>query len=158
MTFRGFIKSKLNVCTRDLTCKILDSLCCDNSHCCTSRHSSKGLVACYRAQVCTRSNDRRNKLHAEEHATETLRNVCDEAKRDRGKVPRTSEQQKKDEWMKEGRKEMEIMSSHDANRDLPRRVIKRVLPAGNDCCLARANSTRERNEGLCGSRVCYWLA
>lgn len=44
------------------------------------------------------------------------------------------------------------------DRDLPRRVIKRVLPAGNDCCLARANSTRERNEGLCGSRVCYWLA
>jgi len=46
------------------------------------------------------TNERRNKLHAGKHATETLHKVCDEAKRGG--------------WTKKGRKEMEIMSSHDA--------------------------------------------
>lgn len=112
--------------------------------------------------VHTEPSHQRNKLHAGRHATETLHKVATTWQRETGegaaKKHRRADPRKESTGEKERKGARGSGNNEFATGTLPRRVAKRVLPAGNDCRLARANSTRERTEGLCGSRVCYWLA
>lgn len=144
----------------------------DNARRCNLARLLRGFCrACWRAQVHTHTRARaRSRVIIdatscrEKHATETLRKIAGNAGAKRAKPRKAArkddemERRWKETWKRRWKRE--VMSSRDATGTCRLGALRRnksYLPA-NDCCLARANSTRERNEGLCGSRVCYWLA